>query len=261
MPTVFLAALVALYGIIFGSFANVLVLRDDRRESILTGRSECPQCKRGLSWYELVPVFSFLAQAGRCRGCHTRISWQYPLVELLSGALWLFAFWFGFLEHGSWVVTGLLGISLYLFMVISLIDLRTMSVSLEYCVLAGLFGAAGMVLGHVLDVQEVLYGALVGGGSIAVVLYGWKLAFKQDGMGVGDIWIATVLGAVAGFPLIVATLLAAVFGGSLVGLGYMAVSRQGLKTAIPFGPFLVVGMVIALVWGREVIGWYILQLS
>ena len=259
MPTLFFEIFGSLLGLLLGSFANVLVLRDDRRASIVTGRSECPNCKQLLTWYELVPVISFLILRGRCRSCGKPISWQYPLVELVSSGLWLFATYYGFVLHGSLLAAVFLGLCLSALLVISVIDIRTQMVAAEYCIVAGLLGGfASLTLG--VPVVSLVIGFLAGGGLLAVVLLGWKRLTGQDGMGEGDVWIAASLGLAAGWPLIGVALLFAVLLGSFIGVGYAVLSKQGFKIRIPFGPFLAIGFVGALAWGQMVLSWYILQL-
>jgi leader peptidase (prepilin peptidase)/N-methyltransferase len=249
---------VAVCGALVGSFLNVLILRDDRRGTIITGRSECATCKKQLRWYELIPVVSFLIQGGRCRKCKTTLSWQYPAVELLTAAAFVFAFWYGQGVQGNWTAAIALCIVFSLYIVISAIDIRTLYIPVEYAVLAGIIGGVGMYLSELLTWQDILLGIIAGGGSIAIVMYGWKFFFKQDGMGDGDIWLAASLGAVAGYPLIFPVLIGAVSTGALLGLLAMATKKTSFQAAIPFGPFLCFGLLIALVWGQSILQWYIL---
>ena len=260
MPTLFYLILLGIFGLLIGSFSNVLILRDDRRESIVSGRSECPNCKHLLSWYELIPVISFIAQVGICRHCHKRISPQYPAVELISALLWLGAAYYGLKLHNSIAAAVLLGFCFSAFLVISVIDIRTQLVSLEYCVVAGTLGFASRLVLHDSLVLTVL-GGLAGAAVIGGVLIGWKRLTGQDGMGEGDVWIAGAVGLAAGWPMIGISLLFAVFLGSLVGIGYVVIVRKGLKIRMPFGPFLATGLVLSLFWGQNALNWYILQLQ
>jgi leader peptidase (prepilin peptidase)/N-methyltransferase len=133
-----------------------------------------------------------------------------------------------------------------------------MEIPLEYVLVATVLGAIGMLISQELTLQEVVLGLVVGAGSLAFILYGWKFLFKEAGMGVGDIWLAGGLGAVAGYPLIIVNLLSAVMLGALVGLLILGWNQKSLKTAIPFGPFLSLGLLIALNWGQSILNWYIL---
>lgn len=258
MTNSFFYLIAALFGLVFGSFANVLVVRDGSRKSILTGRSHCPECRHTLAWYDLFPLLSYLFLLGKCRYCKTKISPQYPLMELATAALAVFSVWFGWVYWGSIATAILIFFASLLFLVVSVIDLRTLEVPLDYVCLAGILGGASFLTSGLHTWTDLFYGILLGGGAIALVLYGWRLVFKEDGMGVGDIWIAAAVGATVGYPKVIVALLTAVFTGAIIGILFMAVRRKGLHTALPFGPFLFWGMFIALVWGSRLIHWYLL---
>jgi leader peptidase (prepilin peptidase)/N-methyltransferase len=260
MTNAFLYFEVALFGAIIGSFLNVVILRDGKRMSIVTGRSECPHCNHQLAWYDLIPIISFASLGGKCRYCRTPISWQYPIIELAAAGLAVFAFWFGFLLHASGLLAGLLGVALALFLVVSVIDIKTQEVSLEYCVAAGIMGGAAMFFSHALTALQILEGLGVGAGLILVIIYGWKLIMKQDGMGIGDAWILGAIGCVLGFPSIIVAFIVATLLGAVIGSLALINSKNGLKSTIPFGPFLCIGMLVALVWGQQVVQWYTLGL-
>jgi leader peptidase (prepilin peptidase)/N-methyltransferase len=215
MTNTFFLVWVGLLGLCLGSFANVVALRDNNRLSIWNGRSKCPHCDHTLAWYELIPLLSFLLQSGRCRECKTVISWRYPLVELLMAVLSIGVAIAVLPSGGIWALIGTL-MAITIFLALSLIDLATMEVPVEYVVVVAILGGAGMVLGGMHTWQQTLLGLLGGAGLIAAILFSWKLAFKQDGMGEGDIWLAGAAGAIAGWPLIVVCLALAVFSGCLL---------------------------------------------
>ena len=250
--------LVALLGLCLGSFINVVALRDRKRKSIVTGRSFCPHCKHTLGWYDLIPLVSYLIRKGKCGYCNKPISPRYPLIELLMASLTVFAFWYGFIQRDNLVLASFLTACFGMFLILSLIDFKTMEVPLEYVAVAGIFGSLAMVVSHTLTLILSIEGALLGGGIIAVILYGWRLVFHQDGMGEGDIWLAAAVGAVVGVPAVVVALMIAVMVGAVVGVVLLGFSKRGLKTAIPFGPFLFIGLLGALVWGHTILNWYTL---
>jgi leader peptidase (prepilin peptidase)/N-methyltransferase len=250
-----------LFGLIIGSFLNVVILRDTNRKSILNDRSRCPHCNHVLAWYDLFPVLSYVALGGKCRYCKTGISWQYPAVEISMAVLAVFSVWYGFIQNGSWWLTAGLLVIMALLLAISVIDIRTQEVPLEYCVAIAIIGAATMIFCHQLSWQQSLVGGLIGIGLIGAVIIVWKLITRENGMGVGDIWILGAIGFVVGFPQTLVTFMAAIFLGAIIGsLSIMQSGKGGLKTAIPFGPFLSLGMVIALLWGPSIVNWYILGL-
>jgi len=240
-----------LLGVIFGSFANVVILRDDRRASILTGRSECPHCHHILEWYELIPVLSYLIQGGKCRSCHKKISIQYPLVEIGMGCLFLLAASF----TSNVVIAVLLAFSLFFFCCACIIDLRTQLIPVEYVLIGGVLGGSAQLLlktGWV----NILLGIAVGAGVLIVVKYAWLLLMREDGMGEGDLWLGGALGALCAYPSIIVTLVAAILVGAIIGVVVLAIKKKSWETAIPFGPFLFLGAVAALLWGNQLISWY-----
>lgn len=134
-----------------------------------------------------------------------------------------------------------------------------MMVSLDYCILAGLLGGGARVLSGDLSLSSAGFGLLAGAGILGVIMVTWKLVTHRDGMGSGDIWIAGAVGALVGWPAVVVGLAAAVLIGAVVGIG-VAARQKSLQLALPFGPFLALGAVIALQWGDTIARWYILGL-
>lgn len=240
-----------IFGLIFGSFANVLILRDQDRKSILTGRSACPKCHQVLRWFELIPVFSFLIQGGRCRSCKQPISWQYPLVELSTAGLFMLAAWLG----GGLIVQILMAAAFFAFLVPAVIDLKTQWVPLEYLALGAVLSFLAQLLSGT-TWQYLLLGAIVGGGSLLLVRLIWQLLRKEEGMGSGDPYIAASLGLLTGFHLILVTLVLAIFSGSIIGLLALSLRKTSLSSRIPFGPFLFLAAIASLIWGNWLIDWY-----
>lgn len=247
MPNPETVTIFAVFGLVFGSFGNVLVLRDHRRKSILTDRSACPHCSHVLAWYELIPVLSWVLQGGKCRSCSKPISAQYPVVELISACLAVLSL---YLLPENLVAAALLFASLFLFLVVSVIDLKTQMVPIEYVGAAGLLGLASQVG------ERQLAGLIVAAGVLLAVTYGWKLIYGKEGMGEGDTWIAGAIGAVVGYPLIVPALVVAVFSGALSGVAILLLEKKTLEARIPFGPFLFAGMLASLLWGERLLTWY-----
>jgi len=247
---------VALFGIVIGSFLNVVILRDGERMSIARGRSRCPNCKHQLGFFDLVPLFSFLALGGRCRYCKKPISWQYPLVEALTGLLAMFSFWYGYDQQGSGVLAIGLFIVCCLMLVISGIDILTQEVPVEYCVAAGVVGSLSAIFSQQLTWNESLLGVAVGAAIIVGIIVIWRLIRHEEGMGSGDIWILASNGALLGFPGVLVSFAVAIFTGSIAGGIASLGSKQGLKLSLPFGPFLFAGSLASLVWGSHIVAWY-----
>ncbi len=244
---VFNAVIITLLGMCIGSFLNVVIYRLPRGESILWGRSRCPACGHGLAWYDLLPVVSFILLRGRCRTCGARISWLYPGVELLTGLLFLVLFWrFG--------VTAALTKYLFLSAVLiaaTFIDLQHYLIP-DSLVITALVG--GIVLGTATgDVGAIsaLVGAAASGGFLFLVA-----VLSGGGMGGGDIKLAFVTGLFLGWPLAQLGLFIGICLGGVLAVVLLAFRIKGRKDPIPFGPFIALGSIIALLWGNGIIGWY-----
>ncbi|HEU4703556.1 MAG TPA: prepilin peptidase [Conexibacter sp.] len=246
-----LALCAAAGGLLVGSFLNVVAWRLPRGESLVAPGSHCPGCAHPVRPYDNVPVFSWLALRGRCRDCRTPISARYPLVEALSAAL-AAAVVLARADDGLGEV--LLGLVLVALLVpIALIDLDHRIIPNR---LTALGAVAALAIGAATDLdgvpQQLIAGAAAGGFLLLAALA------RPGGMGMGDVKLAGMLGLFLGREVAVA-LLVALLAGTLVGLGVMA--RRGVgagrRTAIPFGPFLALGGVVALLAGPTLVDWYL----
>lgn len=246
-------AFLFILGLLFGSFGNVVIWRLPREESVVTPRSKCPQCSTAIAWYDNVPVFSWLILRGRCRACGTSISFRYPLVELLTGLLFAAVFWnYGYqwvtLEY-LWFVWGLIVVSFIDFDHMILPDVFTLS-----GVVIGLLGAA---INPERDFMDALSGVLMGGGFLWLIAYLYLVLRKEEGMGGGDIKLLAWIGAVLGWKSIPFVILGASLVGSVIGLGLAMRSRAGLKSVIPFGPYLAAAAILYLLGLSDIGHWYI----
>jgi leader peptidase (prepilin peptidase)/N-methyltransferase len=241
--------LAAVVGAIFGSFLNVVAYRLPRGESLSRPRSRCPQCQTPIKPYDNVPVLSWLALRGRCRTCRAPISARYPLVEAMTGLLCALVV----LAKGP-DDDALLGLALVLLLVpITLIDLDHRIIP-NRLTLAGAILAPALVLLTVPDaIAEHLIAGAAGGGFFLIA----ALAYPR-GMGMGDVKLAAVLGLFLGRAVGPAILVALV-AGTLVGVAVIARkgAQEGRKTAVPFGPFLALGGVVALFAGDAIVDWYL----
>tara|TARA_Y100001935_G_scaffold240361_1_gene228835 strand:- start:4374 stop:5144 length:771 start_codon:yes stop_codon:yes gene_type:complete len=243
---------VFLLGLLWGSFANVVIYRWPRQESFVFGRSHCPHCKALVSWWQNIPVLSFLILGGKCRSCGQKISRRYPLVELLTGMIFLAIYW----KYGmSWSTLEyfIFGFGL---VTVSFIDLDHMLLP-DIFTLPGIgIGLIGAYLNPERSFQNAWLGVLVGGGilwSVAVIYYALR---KREGMGGGDIKLLAWIGAILGLSSIPVVLLFASLWGSFFGILMSLRSKDGAQTAIPFGPYLALGALFYLFFGEEVITWY-----
>ena len=239
-------------GLAVGSFLNVCIYRLPRRESLMYPASHCPSCGRSLSWFENIPLVSWIALGGRCRSCRSRIGAQYPLVEAITAA----AFVSAYLLYG-W--TPLLAARLLFacaMIVLFVIDLH-------HRILPNVITLPGIVIGLVISVflppgwRSSLIGLIAGGGVLLAIGEGYYRTRGYEGLGMGDVKMLAMIGAFLGWPLMLVTLVLASLAGSVVGVG-MLVSRRGdMKAALPFGTFLAVGALVAAVAGNAVIDWYL----
>lgn len=240
--------LAAVLGLALGSFLNVCAMRWPEDESVVSPRSRCPGCGRPVRWYDNVPVVSWLILRGRCRDCGERISLQYPLVELATGAVWGGMVWIHGVElqalHGALFLTILLGIAVS--------DAR-------FYIIPDQFSVGGAVLGLALafvvpepGVAQAFLGAAGGFGLLWVVAWAGEKAFKKEAMGGGDIKMMALVGSFLGVGGVLLTL----FLGALVGALVFGPISYRTGKLVPFGIFLAAGAAVTYGWGDSIIGWY-----
>jgi leader peptidase (prepilin peptidase)/N-methyltransferase len=242
-------ALTAVFGAMIGSFLNVVAYRLPRRESLVTPGSHCPSCDTPIKFYDNVPVLGWLMLRGRCRNCHVSISPRYPIVEAVTAALAV-----AVLLVANSTRDVALGLVLVGILVpVALIDLDHRIIPNKITLPAAIAAvAAGLAL-HPAGVPE----QLISGAAAAGFLLVFVLAYPR-GMGMGDVKLAGVLGLFLGRYVAVA-ILSGVLVGTIVGLVVMARLgiERGRKTAVPFGPSLAVGGILALLAGPAILHWYL----
>lgn len=241
--------LAAVAGLAIGSFLNVVIWRLPRHESLVTPGSHCPSCGAGVKPYDNIPVISWLVLRGRCRNCGEAISIRYPAVELLTAVLAVVVV---IAKHSAHDIA--LGEVLVLTLVpVAMIDLDHRIIP---NVILAPAAVAAVVVGAITR-PSGLPEQLIAGAAAALFLFVFALAYPR-GMGMGDVKLAGVLGLFLGREVAVA-ILAALVAGVAVGIAVMARvgAQQGRKTAIPFGPFLALGGVVAILAGPSVVHWYL----
>lgn len=243
-------------GLIIGSFLNVIVLRFDDFQSILVGRSHCPNCKRKLPWYELIPVLSYIGLMGKCRDCKKTISAQYPLVELGTAAVFALLY----LKFGlSFEFVILLLISCIL-VVIFVYDIIHQQINDWLVVTAAGLWIIFILVGFITNYPNIqlsfylssLCGSLFFGGFIGFL----AVVSNETWMGYGDIGLAALLGLIVGWPLALLNCFGAFFIGAVVGLILMAFKMKKMQSKLPFAPFMILAFWITLFWGQKIIDWY-----
>jgi len=236
-----------LYGIVLGSFFNVVGLRVPKKESIVSPPSHCTVCNRKLGVLDLIPVFSYLFLKGKCSGCGTKISSIYPIMELLTGILFVLSY--AMLGFSGELIIAILFMSLLVIITVS--DIAYMlipnKVLLPFAVV--LFGARLFI--PLEPWWDSLLGALVGFGVLYLIA-----VVSKGGMGGGDIKLFFVLGLVLGTINTLVTLFLAALIGSIVGIILLKKTGKGRKTPIPFGPSIAIAAIIAYFWGADFVNWY-----
>lgn len=244
-----------IFGLIIGSFLNVVVYRLNVAESLL-GRSHCPHCKKKIRWYDNIPLLSFLVLSAKCRDCNGKISWQYPLVELFTGIVFaLFGnYFFIAVDPQSWITVFYFLVLSSLLLIIFVYDLKYMEIPMIV-----FWVALGWVIAYCLFSDWMNFSPQVGIWNLSIFsgLIGGFLAFlfffilvsvsKERWMGMGDAYLAFLAGLIVGFPKIIITLTLAFFIGSIFSVILLAMKKKTMKSQVPFAPFLVSAVFLAII--------------
>ncbi|MDD4930986.1 MAG: prepilin peptidase [Candidatus Colwellbacteria bacterium] len=262
-----------LFGTIIGSFLNVVILRYEPGGRFLgrqlLGRSHCPKCGKTLKWYELIPIASFALQLGRCRGCGTPISSQYPIIEILGGFIvlttsmiiapgWLAAMW---------------AAAFFILLAASVIDLKHYVIPDAATIMIALIGVGMTAVEHLGFTKElaVIPGSFLGGyayifsfteniiiGHIAAALVlggvfsAIILGTRGKAMGWGDAKLAAAIGLLLGWPDSILAIMLAFIIGAIIGISMMISKKKKMKDALPFGPFIAIGVALVFYFGYQI---------
>jgi len=238
-------------GLIIGSFLNCLIWRLYKGESI-SGRSYCPHCRQRIDWYDNIPILSFFLLAGRCRKCQKKISWQYPLVELAVGLLFLSTFQADFFSSQFLLLLSRDWLLIAALVIIFVYDFRWQLIPMTviWPLIVVIF-ILNLTLG--LPFFTLLFFTILGA-AFFLVQY---LATKKRGVGEGDIWLGALLGA--SFPTFDKLFLIMIISyslGAIVSLILMKLNKKNWQSRIALGPFLALAAIITLLWGSLIINWY-----
>ena len=253
-------------GLAVGSFLNCVIYRLEKKESFIGGRSYCPYCKKTLSWFELIPLMSFILQKGKCRKCKKPISWQYLLVELAIGILFVLCVWYFFSAYGGPAAGWQFLISTIFWLFVVSILVIIFVYDLKHYIIPNEVIYPGIIIaflyrlfeiwkfGHwdLFVIWDLVLGILPTLFFVAIVLFS-----RGRWMGVGDIKLALFMGLILGWPKILVALFLAFLIGAFVSIILIILKKKTLKSEIPFGPFLAGGTVIAIFWGNALINWYL----
>jgi leader peptidase (prepilin peptidase)/N-methyltransferase len=268
------ALLAALAGLLIGSFLNVCIYRLPRDLSVVSPRSFCPECDRGIAWYDNVPLVSYVLLRGRCRQCHARIPVRYPLVEILTAACFFAALWIQ-PQHAI----DLIAIK---YCVFSAIVVTLIFSDLEERILPDEFTLGGLVAGlvfaffvpspgpsllrlllpsiqnpGVLSLMEAAFAAVFSSTALWFVGFLYKKLRHKEGLGLGDVKMVAMLGAFLGLQLVLLTLIVGSLLGAVIGLCYIFFTGKDASTyELPFGSFIGIGALAVAFWGEVMITWY-----
>jgi leader peptidase (prepilin peptidase)/N-methyltransferase len=238
---------VVLFGLVVGSFLNVVVARVPERRNVWRPRSACGACGAQIAWYDNLPVLSFFLLRGRCRACAATISWRYPLIEAVTATMFFVLY-----RHFGLTLELLAG----LILISSLIAIT--AIDLEHQLIPDVITLPGIVTGLLASMAsgwtslvEALIGIVVAGGLFLVII------LTTGGMGGGDMKLGAMLGAFLGWKVTLVALFLAVSTGGVFAMAILLLGRKGRKDPIPFGPFLAAGGTAALFWGERLVRWYL----
>jgi len=257
---IFLTTLIFILGLFFGSFLNVIVYRLPIGLSVVRPSSRCPHCNKKLGVIELVPVIGYLVLKGRCRDCGARIGIRYPLVEILTGLLFLLTYLYYNLTLEFFIYVTLL----YLLFAIAQIDLHHRIVP-NILVGVGLLIGLFFYLPHLLNIfmaipeslisartfSDALWGMLLGGGIILIIFL-----VSRGGMGAGDIKLMALIGLYVGLRGTAVVLMFGFLLGAITGIIFMLTGKLTRKDPLPFAPFLSLAALIQVFWGEQIWDWY-----
>lgn len=252
-------------GAALGSFLNVVILRTAISEEWVHGRSRCDHCKTPLRWYDMVPLLSFWWLNGKCRYCKKSISLSHPVVEILTGSLVVWWYWFGFLffklaeqpfvvlQPMFWLLVGM--ILLVIFFTDLWYFLIPDSAVILLTILAVLYRAA-LVLYGVMQPADLTHMVMAVFIAVGFLYSLWYLTKKQ-GMGFGDVKLMMPLGLLLGWQSTIVCVFLAFTVGGILGVILLASGKKKMKQPVPFGPFLIASAGISLIWGDSIFAWYL----
>lgn len=241
--------LILIIGLIVGSFLNVCICRIPKNESIAYPPSHCINCGMRIKWYDLFPVVSFINLRGRCRNCRSKISIRYPFIEVLTGAIFVSLY----IKYG-FVVDFFKYVFLSIFLiVISFIDLDTTDVYLKTTLPGIVIGVVFIIIEYLNGQNPIqfIYGAIISWAVIAVI------AFTTHSMGWGDAEICLMCGAFLGTKLSIVMLMLSFVLGGIIGGMLVLFKIKSRKDIIPFGPFIGIAAIFTMLFGSNIVDWYI----
>lgn len=253
--------LYAVWGLALGSFIAALTYRLPRKIAISKGRSFCPNCKHQIAWYDNIPLFSYLMLQGKCRSCKKHISLRYPIIEFAGMTIGLLTpvVTGTVTQNISWLAALPFPAHMVIFAVL-LIFLGVIITDIEFQIIPDefVFSLLLIVLVSILaSATQTFFASLAVGFSCAMFLLVLHLMTRGRGMGLGDVKLAVPVGLLLGYPLGFLWMFVSFVSGAVFGIGLMLVGSAGMKTKLAFGPFLILGAVITMIFGRVLLSFWI----
>lgn len=245
---IFYYSLFFIIGMVLGSFYNVVGLRVPEGESFSSDRSYCPNCKKKLHWYELIPVLSYIFQRGKCRGCHETINWIYPFIELLTGISFMLSYYrFG------------LTLDLIFSMIVVSLAVIIIVTDQTYFIIPNkilIFFLPFFVIGRIILPLDPWFSPIIGALAGFLLLF-LIIIISRGGMGAGDMKYFALLGVIFGFPYILLVFFLSTLYGTIGSLFLILLKKVSRKSKVPFGPYISLAALTVLFFGEQLINWYL----
>ncbi len=250
MYNIIIYSIIFLLGISVGSFANVCIYRIPQKQSIISPPSHCPTCGVTIKKYDLIPVLSYMILKGKCRNCGERFSPQYAIIEAIFGLVFMLVYW----QHGYTIMFLIYALLASLVMVIAVIDIKTMEVPDELIIFGLIVGvpiASYQIIIQNNTIISHILGFVVGGGLFLLI------AVITNAMGGGDIKLMAVIGLWVGLPKVLLITLLSFVVGAVISIFLLVFKIKGRKDFIPFVPFIMIASLLTIIFGNEIIAYYI----
>lgn len=244
--------IIFVFGLIIGSFLNAVIFRLKANEQFTRGRSKCLSCKHTLSFLDLIPVFSFIFLRAKCRYCHKKISWQYPVIELVTALLFLIGYYYYLVQTVSYLQFMTFLIFTSFLIIIFVYDLK-------YLLILDKVSISAFLVALILNTQlgYNFFDLMLASTVIAGFFLLQFLISKGKWIGGGDIRMGLVMGAMLGFKMALVALFLAYIIGAVFGIMLLMLKKKSLQSKLAFGTFLSLATFVTLLWGSNLLNWYI----
>jgi leader peptidase (prepilin peptidase)/N-methyltransferase len=257
----FIYIIAFIFGSVVGSFLNVCIFRMPRRLSIILPSSRCPSCNTPIKPWDNIPIVSYIFLGGKCRFCKAKISFRYPLVEMLNAVLYVLILWrfdFGWHTLVYFIFSSSLIIITFIDLDFQIIPDRITLSGIPIGFLAGSFLLPDpFARSSLLGIKGSLIGMIAGFGVFYLVALIGSAIFKKEALGGGDVKMMAMVGALMGWKTVILTTFLGSLTGSILGILLIVSKGKDRMTKLPFGPFLALGTVITLFFGQEILSWYL----